>query len=198
LVALAITGRIWARDVGRERDVADAIESGEEIVHALDHAVNGGLKADKAFAELGAGQDFGLQFVLRSEEEAFTDSDFAAGANQAFPIVGIGGELAGKENFNTAVEEITRRWIARADSLSANAFSATVEASRKDAGIVEDHEIAGMQQVGEVAEQAIGITAAGALQVQHARRVAGGEGFLGDEFVGKVEVKIGNQHGVRL
>ena len=40
--------------------------------------------------------------------------------------------------------------------------------------------------------------AAGALQVQHAGTITGGEGLLGDEFVGKVEVEIGNPHGVRL
>jgi hypothetical protein len=34
--------------------------------------------------------------------------------------------------------------------------------------------------------------------MQHTRTVAGGEGLLGDEFAGKMEVKIGNPHGVRL
>ena len=41
-------------NVGRQRDVADAIEGGEEIVHRLE------LK--KAVAELAALQDFGFQF----------------------------------------------------------------------------------------------------------------------------------------
>jgi hypothetical protein len=35
LIALAIAERIWARDVGWEWDVADAIESGEEIIVIL-------------------------------------------------------------------------------------------------------------------------------------------------------------------
>jgi hypothetical protein len=34
--------------------------------------------------------------------------------------------------------------------------------------------------------------------VQHAGVVTGGEGLLGDEFGGKMEVEIGNPHGVRL
>jgi hypothetical protein len=34
--------------------------------------------------------------------------------------------------------------------------------------------------------------------MQHAGAVAGGEGFLGNEFVGKMEVEVRNQHGVRL
>ena len=59
-----------------------------------------GVEADLALAEFGAGQDLGLefigfQFILLAEEEAFADSDFAAGANQALPIVGTDGELAG-------------------------------------------------------------------------------------------------------
>ena len=42
------------------------------------------------------------------------------------------------------------------------------------------------------------MVAAGALQVQHAGAVAGGEGFLGDEFAGKQEVEVRNQHAFRL
>jgi hypothetical protein len=51
LVALTIAGRIRASDIRRERDVADAIESGEEVV--------GRLKADAALAEFSARQDLG-------------------------------------------------------------------------------------------------------------------------------------------
>jgi len=194
LIAFAIAGRVGARDVGRERDVADAIEGGEEGVGGL----KGGREADAALAELGAGQDIGLQFVLFSEEKAFAYADLAAGTNQALPIVGFGGDLPGEQNLDAAVEEVAGCGIVRADGLSAGAFAAAVEPGGKDAGIVEDYEIAGVQQVGEVAEKAIGIVAARALQVQHTGAVTGGEGFLGNQPVGKVEVEIGNQHGVRL
>jgi hypothetical protein len=34
--------------------------------------------------------------------------------------------------------------------------------------------------------------------VQHARTVAGGEGFLGNEFIGEMEVEVRNQHGIEL
>ena len=34
----------------------------------------------------------------------------------------------------------------------------------------------------------------GALQVQHAGVVAGGQGLLGDEFFGKMEVEVGDEH----
>ena len=198
LIALAITGRIGARDVGRERDVADAIECGEKIIVILE-----GLKADNALAELSARQNLGLKFsglrfVLLAEEEAFADADFAAGTNQALPVVGIGCELAGEKNFDAAVKEIAGGRIACARRLSAGAFAAAEESSGKDAGIVENYEITGLEKVGKFTEQAIRIAAAGSLQVQHAGAVAGGEGLLGDELAGKMKVEIGNPHGVRL
>ena len=192
LVALAIAGGIRARDVRREWDVADAIESGEEVVLAL----KDGLKADTALAELAAGQYFRLQFVLLAEEEAFADSDLAAGPNQAFPVVRFGRELAREQNLYTSMEEIVRGGIMRTDGLSA--LPAAIEPRRKDAGIVKDHQIAGPQQFGEVAEHAIGVAAAGALQVQHARSVAVRQRFLGDELVGKIKMEVRNQHDVRL
>jgi hypothetical protein len=52
LIAIAVAGGIETRDVGRERDVADAIEDGIEIFDRL--------KADMALAETGAGKDFRL------------------------------------------------------------------------------------------------------------------------------------------
>lgn len=96
------------------------------------------------------------------------------------------------------MEEIARGRIVRADRLGARTLAAAVETRREDASVVEDYEIAGMQEVWEVAEQKVGIVAAGSLQVQHAGGIAGGEGILGDEFVGKMEVEVRNQHGFRL
>ena len=183
-------------DVRRERDVTDAIECGEEILDALKDR----LKADAALAELGAGEDLGFKFVpiVLAEEQAFTNADLAAGPNQAFPVVGLGGELTRQQNLDAAVEEVARRRIVRADRLGAGAFAAAVEPRWKNAGVVEDHEVTGPQQLREVAEQAVGMLAADSPQVQHAGGVADGEGFLGDQFVGQVEVEVGNQHGVRL
>jgi hypothetical protein len=177
LIALVIAGRVRTRDVGRERDVPDAIEVGKKII-----VIFGRFETEVALAELSARQDLGLEFILIAKEKAFADSDFAAGANQALPIVGIGCELASEKDFDAAV----------------GAFAAAIKPGGKDAGIVEDDEVAWLEKVGEFAEQAIGVAAAGALQVQHAGAVAGGEGFLGDEFTGKMEVEIGNPHGVEL
>jgi len=96
------------------------------------------------------------------------------------------------------LEEIARGGIVWADGMSAGAFAATVESGRKDAGVVEDHEIAGLQQVGKFAERVVGIAAGDSLQMEHAGTVASSEGSLGDKVLGKMEVEVGNQHGVRL
>jgi hypothetical protein len=183
LITLAVGGGIGAGDVGWERNVADAIEESEEIVWIGVVRSVERLEADAALSEFGAGEDLGLQIIVLSEEEAFADADLAAGANQALPIVGVGGELAGQENFDASVKKVAGGGIARADGLSVGAFAATVETGGKDAGVVEDEQIAGVKQVGEVAELAVGITA-GALQVEHAGSVALGEGLLGDEVGG--------------
>jgi hypothetical protein len=177
--------------------VADAVEKGKEIVVFMP-PVPARLKADAALAEFGAGKNLGLQFVVFAEKQAFADADLAAGTNQTFPIVGIGGELAGKQDFDAAVEKIAGRRIMGTDRLSAGSLAAAIEARGKDAGIIEDEQIAGLKQVREIAELAVGILAAGSLEVQHAGGIANGGGFLGDEFFGKMEVEVGNQHGVRL
>jgi hypothetical protein len=195
LVAFAIAGRIGARDIGRERDVADAIEDGEEVVGAL----RSRLKADAARAEFPTGEDLGLQFdlILRAEEQAFANADLAAGTDEAFPIVGISGELAGQQNLNATVEEIPGCRILRADRLSADAFAAAIEAGRKNASVIENQHIAGPQQVRKLEEEAISM-AAGSLEVKHAGAVAGGEGLLGNQVFGETEVEVGNQHGGQI
>ena len=60
MIACAVAGRIWTRNVGWERDVADAIDDGVEIIDWL--------KADMAFAELGAGNNFCLQVIVIAEK----------------------------------------------------------------------------------------------------------------------------------
>ena len=104
-----------------------------------------------AFAEFSAGDDFGLKFVVvifvqspvLSEYEMLADGDFAAGADQAFPFVGIGAELAREQHFNASVQKPSRRGSMRADRLRIEAGAAAIQAGREDAGVVEDDEIVG-------------------------------------------------------
>lgn len=106
--------------------------------------------------------------------------------------------MARQQDLDAAVKKITGCGIALADRLGAKSGAAAVQPGGKDAGVVENHNIAGAQEIGKVAEVAVLIVAALALQVQHAGTVAGGERPLGDEFGRKVEIEIGDQHGLRL
>ncbi len=134
LITIAVTRRIGAGDVGRERDVADAIEGGEEICDRLE--------ADAALAKFCARQNFGLQFVMVAEEEVLAYADFAAGTDEAFPVIGLGGELASEQHFDAAVKKIAGSGIMRADRLSASASAAAVKPGGKDASVVEHDQIA--------------------------------------------------------
>jgi hypothetical protein len=182
LIAVAIGGGIRAGNVRRKRDVADAIEGGEKIRDRSE--------ADVALAEFRAGQDFSLEFVLLAEVQAFTDADLAAGTDQAFPVIWVGRDLSRQQNFNAAVQEVAGRRITRTDRLSAGALAASIEAGGKNASVIEDHQVTGPQEAREVAKLAIMPFAGTALHVQHPGRVAGSERFLGDQFVGKVEVEL--------
>ncbi len=189
--------------------MADAIEGREEtleilvgtlfrtLIRALFRTLKNWPKADAALAEFGAGKDLGLKFISLAEEQAFADADFAAGPDQALPIVRFSRKLAGQQNLDAAVEEIARGRVAWADGMRSGSFAAAIESSRKDAGIVEDQQVAGMQEIGKFAEQAVSMTT-GSVQVEHARSVASGEGLLGNEVFGKMKVEVGNQHGIRL
>jgi len=205
LVAIEIARRIGARDVRRKWDVADAAENGEEVVCTVVFVTvifvmfsGKRLKADAAFAELAASENFGLQFVVLTEKKAFAHADFASGANQAFPIVWVSGKLACEQDLNAATQKVTCRWIARAHRLRASAFAAAIEPRRKDARVVKNDEVSGTQQIGKIAEEAIRVLAAGSLKMQHTGAVAGGERFLGNEFFGEMKVEVGDQHRARL
>jgi hypothetical protein len=197
LVALEIARRIGARDIGRKRDVADAVENRKEIVVAVIFSGEG-LETDAAFAEFGAGKNFGLQFVVLAEEKVFANTDLASGADQALPIVGLSGKLARQQNLDAALQEVARRRIMRADRLSLCAFAAAVKPRRKDASVVKNNEIAGAQQIRKITELAITVASAISLKVQHSGAISRCERFLGDEFFGKMKVEVRDQHRARL
>ena len=156
------------------------------------------FKTNAALAELPASEHSGLQFTGFAEKQSFPNANFSSGPNQALPIVGLGGKLAGQQNFDTAAKEIASRRIAWANRVSTDALSSAVKPRWKYPSVIEDEQVAGPQQLREVAELAIGILAAGPQQMQHTGVVAAGKRFLGNEFAGKMEVEVGNQHGVRI
>ena len=74
--------------------------------------------------------------------------------------------------------------------MSVYAFTAAIKAGGKDASVVEDHQVAGLKQVREIAELAIPVVTADPLYVQHARVIACCERLLGNQFVGKMKMEI--------
>src|SRR5262249_25558379 len=118
LVAVAIVGCVISRDVGREGDVADALDGREEVICGMDSRWRlFPHEPDVAFAEFSARDDFGFQFIVIAEIEMFAETDLSSGSYQAFPIVGIMAELVCQENFNASTEKLARGGVVRAERL---------------------------------------------------------------------------------
>ena len=109
LVAIAIRRGIGAGDVGWERHVADLFYVDEEIVDRGE--------ADVALAEFAAGDDLGMEFVIIAEEKMLANSDFAAGAHETLPVVGVALQLPGEQDLDPSVKKIARGGIAGTEGL---------------------------------------------------------------------------------
>ena len=175
LVALAVFWAVFAMDVGRERHVADAVEGGVEV--------GDWLEADGTLAVFAVGDDFCLEAAVAKADD-FSGEDFAAGADEGepFPL----GELLGEHDLDAAGGVMA--------GLGMEAGALAVKARGYDPGVVEDEEVAGLEEGGKVAEVAVGEGSGGAVEGEHARGGAVGEGFLRDEFFGEMEIEIGDEH----
>ena len=73
------------------------------------------------------------------------------------------------------------------------------EAGGQDAGVVEDEEVAGLEDLGEVGEDVVveggfGVGVSTTVHHEHAAGAALGGGMLGDEVFREVEVEVGDAH----
>lgn len=168
--------------------MADGFDGSEEVFH--------GLESDAAFAEVSASYYFGLQFVGWPEEEMFTHSDLAAGTDEALPFIGILSNLAGKQDFDTGTEKITRCRVAGAQRLGFKPGPAPVESRGKHARVVEDDQVVGPEQFREIAEIAISAASLEALDKQEAGGCAIGQRLLRNQCLGEVIVKVGDEHAI--
>ena len=168
LIAVAVFEVVVPMDVRRERHVAYFVEDGMEV--------RGRRETQSAFAELCRCQDLsfekGLGLINGMEEQALTGLDFAARANEGGPLVR--GKLLREKDFNAA----SRVWRAGLRLLATGANC--IESSRKNAAIVEDQQIAGVQNLGEIAKKIVVVAAGGAVEDQHAAATANGRWRLGD------------------
>jgi hypothetical protein len=152
--------------------VADLFYVGEEIVDRGE--------ADVALAEFAAGDDLGMEFVIIAEEKMLADSNLAARPDQTLPVVGIPLQLPCKQDLDTAAKEVARGRIMRTQRLGLKATTSSVEAGGKYARVIEDEEVAGSEEIGEIAKLAVGEGAGGGGQVEQTRGGAIGKRLLGD------------------
>jgi hypothetical protein len=186
LVAVAVFGCVrlilWAMDVGGQRHVADAVEDGAEV--------GGGGEPESAFAEVGSGDDFGFEegcgVVRCGEVEALAGLHFSAGSYKGGPLVL--GELLGEEDFDAA------GGVGRASLGVLTADACGVEARGDDPAVVENEEVAGVEELGEIAEEVVAVLTGVAVEDEHAAGAADGRGRLRDEFFGELEMEIGYAH----
>jgi hypothetical protein len=184
LVAIAVGGRIGALDVGREGDVAEALEGGIEIRVAV--------KPDGALAELAPGNNLAFEALI--EPDAFADRQFAAGMDERLPIAAVRGNAAQQKDFDRAAQVFAELGVVLADGEGVDSGAVAEEARGKDAGIVDHQAIAGVQVLREVAENAIFPSARLAVDDEHTGGGAVGEGFLGNAFFGQVVIEISQLH----
>ena len=69
--------------------MSNGIDAGEKVLD--------GVEADVPLAEFSAGDDFGLKFVMLTEEEMLADSDLAARTHETLPLVRIVPQLTSEE-----------------------------------------------------------------------------------------------------
>ena len=113
---------------------------------------------------------------------------FFTGANESSPFVRP--ELLRKQDFDA-----TRR-IRRACLGLRAARAGGVEARGDDAAVVEDEEVARVQEVRKVAEEVVAILTGMAVEDKHAAGAADGRRRLRDELFGEIEMEVGYAHGL--
>src|ERR1700690_1382188 len=119
------------------------------------------MKADAPLAEGSARDDFGLKFgrsVIRTkttEGQLFSNSNFPSRPDQALPFVWVLADLVGEQDLDPSAKKVPRGRILRAQRLGTLAAAVAVEAGGEDTSVVEDQEVVGSQEIGEVSKGAI-------------------------------------------
>jgi len=182
LIAVAVFEVVVPMNVRRERHVSYFVEDGVEV--------QGRRETQGAFPELCRCQDFsfeeGLGLIRGMKEKALTGLDLAAGADEGGPVAG--GKLLREKDFDAA------RGVRRAGLRLLATGAGCVEPGGKNAAVVEDQQIAGVQDLGKIAKKIVVVAARGAVENQHPAAAANGRWRLGDQLFGEVEMEVGYSH----
>lgn len=194
LISLAIARRVRPRNIRRQGNMAYIFESSEEIWQRLE--------TNSAFAEAAARQDFAMQLVPWSKEQALTYADFSSRPDQTFPFIWILRELPREQHFDASLQKITRGTISWTHRLCVHASAVSVQSCRKNGGVVEDQQIGRAKQIWKIAEEAIPQArkytfprlSGRRLQMQKARSRAIPQRLLRNQFFGQMVIEIRDQH----
>jgi hypothetical protein len=190
LVALPISSPIGARNIRRQRNMAEPFDYAEKVNH--------GREPDSALPERAPAGHFRLQIARLTEVELLSHSNLAPGTHEALPLIRISTGLPREQDFDSPVQEVSRGGIVRANWVRPRTLAPAIEPGRKDASVVEHNQIIGPKQRRQVAEAAVCQRPCIAVEVQHPRSTPVGERFLRNPLFRKVEVEIRNKHWAEL
>jgi hypothetical protein len=151
-------------------------------------------ESNAAFAETASAQDFGLQIRAFPEIEMFSYADFATRTHQAIPFVWALSDLPGKKNFYPTLRKIAGCWIVGTERFGSVAPAAPIESRRKYSGVVENEQVVGAKDLGQVPKSSVPNAPRCPVQSQHTRAGAVRQWFLCNLLFRKIVVKVGDEH----
>jgi hypothetical protein len=160
--------------------------------YALDGSEEVGYRIEpqSTLSEFPPRNHLGMQSLAK--RKSFTDTNLPTRTNQRFPIALA--DLLYQQRLALPLQKLLCRSIAWAHRLRVRSAAMSVKARRKHLRIVEDDKVTFPKQVRKLAEHAIADLAVITSHVQHARGGAIHKRFLRDQFFGKVEVEVGDEH----
>ncbi len=163
--------------------MADALERGVEV--------GDGSEAQRALAEVAGGEHRSRQARDRAKWSVSPGWTFFAGLTSADQSLWLGGEPLREQDFDVAAGR--GRVVLRGEAARGGE-----EARGKHAGVVEDQQVAGLEQRGQVGEVVVGEGAGAAVERHHAAAAAHRGRLLRDEVFGEVVVEVGDEHKGRV
>ena len=156
--------------------MADAVEDCEEIVDRRE--------AKQALAELAALKTSASRRI----------SPEGAGKTRRSPMATLRpGRTRARQRFSPAGSvSMTSMWPVGSFTV-ADESAAGVETGGNDAAVVEDEQIAGVEQVAELRKMGICESAGGAIEHQHAARAALGGRLLRNQLRRQIEIEVGDE-----
>jgi hypothetical protein len=190
LIAFLVGRPVLAGDIGRKRYVTESFDDLKEILNRSE--------SNTSFAEGATGQDLRLKLWTVPEIDLLAHTDFATRTHQAIPVVGTRTDLPGKKNFHRSLQEVAGRRIVGTERLGAVSRASSVESRRKNSGVIENEQIVGSKNLGELPESSVPDAPCAPIEPQHERSGTFRQRLLCNLLFGKIVVKVGDEHWAEL